>query len=191
MRRVRGCTGVEFTRPVHGGGRTVKSPKHPVRTLTIACGAVALLLFAPAAANAQPNANVIRVAGYPGDVEDIGACAFPVANHPYQEGTISVRQTANGTLFEVSLREVDTFTANGVSLTSTPYSFHFTGELDLQGNIVRETTAGVLVKVPLPDGSTFFSAGRVDQLASGLAYVVLPDVGTSRGLDAFCAALAG
>ena len=81
--------------------------------------------------------------------------------------------------------------ANDVSLTSYPYSYHFTGELDLQGNIAQLTVSGVLLRVPLPDGSTFFSAGRVDQLASGLSYVVVPDVGTSRGLDGFCAALAG
>ena len=170
--------------------RTLNRARRPGRILSIVCGAAALLLWGPAA-NAGPNATVLHVAGNPGDVEDIGACAFPVAIHPFQEGTISIRQTANGTLFEVSFREVDTFTANGRSLTSTPYAFHFTGELDLEGNPVQETVSGVLLKVPLPDGSTFFSVGRVDQLASGLSYVVLPDVGTSRGLDAFCAALAG
>jgi hypothetical protein len=47
------------------------------------------------------------------------------------------------------------------------------------------------VRSLLPDGSTFFSAGRVDMLASGLSFVTVPDVGTTRGGDAFCAALAG
>lgn len=171
--------------------RKLSRLKHPVRALTMAGGAASLLLLAPHAANAAANATVIHVSGYPGDVADIGVCPFPVANHPYQEGTITIRQTANGTLYEVTLREVDTFSANGVSLTSTPYYFHFTGELDLQGNPAQETSEGVFVKVPLPDGSTFFSVGRVDQLASGVSYVVLPDVGMSRGLDAFCATLAG
>jgi hypothetical protein len=76
-----------------------------------------------------------------------------------------------------------------VSLTSEQYGFHFSGLVDAQGNIVRSTTSGVLVKVPLPDGSTFFAAGRVDQLGSGSTFVTAPDVGTSRGRDAFCAAL--
>jgi hypothetical protein len=170
--------------------RMLNLSRRSARTLTVSWGAAALLLCAPAAANADPAATVIHFAGFD-DVVSTDICAFPVADHLYQEGTLTIRQTGTGTLFEVSAREVDTFSANGVSLTSNPVSYHFTGKEDLQGNIVQQTTSGLLVKVPLPDGSTFFSAGRVDMLASGLSFVVLPDVGTSHGLDEFCAALAG
>ncbi len=170
--------------------RKLNSPKHPARTLTASGAALALLLGAAATATAEPNATVIHTADSD-DVVTTDICAFPIGAHLSRQVTISFRQTANGTLFQVSAREVDTFTANGVSLTSYPYSYHFTGEQDLQGNIVKQTTAGILEKVPLPDGSTFFSAGRVDNLASDLSFVVVPDVGTSRGLDAFCTALSG
>ena len=170
--------------------RILNSRKHPARTLAVTCGSAALLLCAAAPTPAEPNASVTRFAG-PFDLVTTDICPFPVADHGYQEGTLSIRDTAKGTLFSVSAREQDTFSANGVSLTSNWYAYHFEGLVDAHGDVVRQTTSGVLVNVPLPDGSTFFSAGRVDMLASGSSFVTVPDVGTSRGKDAFCAALSG
>lgn len=169
--------------------RMLKPPNRVVRILAVAGGAGALLLYVPATSLAEPNASVIHVDGFV-DYVTTDICSFPVATHAHQQGTIAIEQAANGTQFSVSFIEQDTFTANGVSLTSEQYGLHFSGLVDTQGNVVRSTTTGVLVKVPLPDGSTFFAAGRVDQLGSGSTFVTLPDVGTSRGQEEFCAALA-
>lgn len=160
------------------------------RAFAISCWATALLMAAPAAALADPNATVTHGSAT-ADFVTTDICAFPIAVHQYDEGTVSVRQTANGTLFEVSAHEVDSFTANGVTLTSTPFAYHFTGAKDLQGNIVQQTAEGVMVKVPLPDGSTFFATGRADALASGVSFITYPDVGMSRGREEFCAVLGG
>jgi hypothetical protein len=67
---------------------------------------------------------------------------------------------------------------------------HFSARLvfDSNGNVISDYGEGVIENVPLPDGSTFFAAGRVDFLAhSGPVY--LPDWGGSRNLAGFCAAL--
>src|SRR3954447_23123278 len=114
--------------------RMLKSSHHTARTVAIACGAAALLLSAPAVTSAEPNASVSQVEGYV-DYVVTDICSFPVAVHAYQQGTISTRQTANDTLFSVSVLEQDTFTANGVSLISKQYGYHFDALVDIQGNV--------------------------------------------------------
>jgi hypothetical protein len=59
------------------------------------------------------------------------------------------------------------------------------------GDLVKAHASGVLEKVRLPDGSTFMAAGRVDFLAATADFIVEPDSGVSKNLDAFCDALSG
>jgi len=46
-------------------------------------------------------------------------------------------------------------------------------------------------RVPLPDGSVFFSAGRADfTVHPGVTFLISPDMGNPGNIAAFCAALA-
>ncbi|MGZ6265642.1 MAG: hypothetical protein ACXWN4_01880 [Candidatus Limnocylindrales bacterium] len=84
----------------------------------------------------------------------------------------------------------DTFSANGKTLTGTPFTFNIEARFDSDGNLKSLTAAGVVERVQLPDGSTFFSAGRVDYLAHpDVQFILTPDEGHSGDVPAFCAAL--
>jgi hypothetical protein len=60
---------------------------------------------------------------------------------------------------------------------------------DNTGDLLSLSFSGVLVKVPLSRGNTLFAAGRLDALQSQDEFAVVPDSGTLRSRDAFCAAL--
>jgi hypothetical protein len=98
----------------------------------------------------------------------------------------------NGLLIRASahVEEQDSFSANGKSLVGVPYTFNLQAFFDSSGNITEEYADGVIERVPLPDGSVFQSAGRVDFGAEGFpSFAVLPDSGSARNLDGFCTAL--
>jgi len=62
---------------------------------------------------------------------------------------------------------------------------------DAQGNATQWYSTGGAMFVPLPGGSSFFSAGRTDFLQhADDDYVAVPDAGTARNLPQVCAALA-
>ena len=48
---------------------------------------------------------------------------------------------------------------------------------------------GGLARVPLPDGTVFKSAGRVDLTQPGIDVFIVPDTGRPLDLAPFCAAL--
>jgi hypothetical protein len=87
--------------------------------------------------------------------------------------------------------EQDTFSANGKSLTSRPFTFGLTATFDSTGAFTHFIEHGVLARVPLPDGSVFLAAGRVDFVLHGSPpFSFTPDSGTSGNVAGFCAALA-
>jgi hypothetical protein len=53
--------------------------------------------------------------------------------------------------------------------------------------MTHEVASGVVEKVPLPDGSTFLAAGRINPLPPFLFFE--PDHGAFKNLAGFCAAL--
>jgi hypothetical protein len=122
-------------------------------------------------------------------IEDM--CPFHIDLH----STFQVRDTyfldKNGvaTMEIVHATGVDTFTANGKTLTGLPYTLNIFWTFDQSGNL-HVYTAGVITRVPLPDGSTFFAAGRVDASANPFAIYFTPDSGHSTNVAALCAALA-
>ncbi len=67
----------------------------------------------------------------------------------------------SGALMRVSqhLVEQDTFTANGKTLISEPFTFNIELEFDSSGNLTRFTSQGPGAKVRLPDGGLFVTAG--------------------------------
>lgn len=144
------------------------------------------------------------VADQPTKVQIIGAvltdelaagevCPFAIQTRGVANATLTVFVDRSGTLKkeQAHVVEQDTFEANGKSLTSVPYTFNITWLYDSDGNLRHFYFDGVVVKVLLPDGSLFISAGRTDAVAHGLPGAILtPDHGGSVNLEGFCAALA-
>jgi hypothetical protein len=116
-------------------------------------------------------------------------CGFSVALS--QHATITeidfLGQSGGLTRIFVHVREQDTFSANGITLTGVPYSANQTLVLDEDGNVVSAFAEGVFENVPLPNGGAFFSAGRANAL--GKSFALFPDVGVSGDTAALCAAL--
>ena len=91
------------------------------------------------------------------------------------------------------ITETDVFTANGNTLTGLPYHTSLRAVLDPSDpNIQLSAVAtGVQSRIPLPDGSTFLSAGRLDFVAHpGETFILTPDTGRAGNVAGFCAALA-
>ncbi len=163
----------------------------PLRWLTILT-VVALAtaaLVSPAAAGPPVHSQFVYT--IEGDLIDV--CTFTV----HVDATANVAATFfsdnSGTLVRSQwhLVEQDTFSANGKTLVSLPYPFNGQMFYDSSGNPTQIYTSGVSARVPLPDGGTFFSAGRIDWANHPNAvFVINPDHGHSGNLDAFCAALA-
>jgi hypothetical protein len=122
-----------------------------------------------------------------------GTCSFPITVNYTMSETDRFFFDHNGTLTRASanVNEQDTFSANGKSLTGLPYTVNLTALFDSGGNITQVYAAGVIERVPLPDGTVFQSAGRVDFAAQGFPdFTVTPDAGNAVNLAGFCAALA-
>jgi hypothetical protein len=123
-------------------------------------------------------------------VEDL--CSFPVTITEISSGTVTAFLDQNGALTRLHFYAVeqDTFTANGKSLTGLPYTFNL-DVLFEDGEVTHIYARGLGERVPLPDGSVFLSAGRVDFAAHpGSMFIIVPDVGRSGNVAALCAALA-
>jgi hypothetical protein len=87
--------------------------------------------------------------------------------------------------------EQDTFTANGKTLVSEPYSIDARWFVDSNGNLTKYVSTGPVERVWLPDGSLFNSAGRIIWLGpNNPPPLIVPDVGHSGNVAGFCAALA-
>ena len=84
--------------------------------------------------------------------------------------------------------EQDMFTANGKTLVSEPYTYNL--EIFYRDGEVAQSSSGLCVRVPLPDGTMFTSAGRIDwALHPYEPYLLLADVGGCSNLEGFIAAL--
>jgi hypothetical protein len=125
-----------------------------------------------------------------GDRSDI--CGFPVHYH----GDVKVTEIdyfdPDGALIRMDwhMVEQDTFTANGKTLVSLPFTFEFRVTFDSQGNPTHGYADGVTEKIWLPDGSLFISAGRLDFAAHDWpAFILSPDHGKQGNIARFCAAL--
>lgn len=162
------------------------------RMLTIlgAAGALALLLPA-ASATADTPTKTTTTETFSDVLTDV--CAFPVTVESTLTTTAIALTDKSGTLIRLQLHvvEQDVFSANGTSLTSEPYTFNQQIIFDPTGDAVHAYASGVVMRIPLPDGSVFFSAGRLDFVEFGGQFALTPSVGVSGDITAFCAALAG
>jgi len=122
---------------------------------------------------------------------DTSLCGFPIDASLQFVGFEIDFFDQSGDLKRVAfhVEEQDTYTANGTTLVSEPYTFN--GQLRFSDDeLVSFEAHGILVKVRLPDGSIFMGAGSTDILArSSDEFIVAPDHGVAKNQDAFCAAL--
>jgi hypothetical protein len=159
-----------------------------IATRAVIFGAVALLYSAVGAAAYGAKPETFPV----GDTSSFVAtdlCLFPVTINSTADGILRFFTDASGnpTRILVQFTEQDTFSANGHTLVGLPYK---------NRQIVNFKTGttvevGVIARVPLPNGKTFLSAGRLVIAAdTPPTFFLNPTVGHSGDLTAFCAALA-
>jgi hypothetical protein len=124
-----------------------------------------------------------------------GICEFPVT----VGSTLAVTETdffdnsGIQTSSHFAITETDVFTANGNTLTGLPYHTSLRAVLDPSDSThqLSAVATGVQSRIPLPDGSTFLSAGRIDFVGHpDEMFVLTPDTGRSGDIAGFCAALA-
>jgi len=131
-------------------------------TLLVLVAAVATAVFASAAAAAQPTKTTFSGATFNSVLS--GVCPFDVNVVSTDSGTEIdfVDQGGNPTQSHIHQVEQDTFTANGKTLTGIPFTFNLDILFDSSGNVTHAFAEGVVEKIPLPDGTLFVSAGRLD-----------------------------
>ncbi len=104
---------------------------------------------------------------------------------------VDVFDKSGGLRVSQHLVEQDTFTANGKTLVSEPFTFNIQLDFDSSGNLTRFTSEGPGAKVRLPDGGLFVTAGFIDWLTHppGTTYILAPDKGSCVNLEGFIKAL--
>jgi len=131
-----------------------------------------------------------------GDAVLTDVCSFPVGVSWIVNATeIDFLDTSGAVtaVTKVYLHRVeqDTFTANGKMLVGLPFTFNLEILFDSSGNPTHGYADGITEKIPLPDGSLFISAGRLDFAAHpGATFILSPDKGNPGNVAGFCAALA-
>ena len=159
-------------------------------TIVLAVALSTAIAVSPAAA-AKPIQTTFTYSftGFP----VIGICAFPIS----LDGIVNISQTdftdSSGALTRSRSHVVqqDTFYANGKTLLGSPYTFNAEILFDDSGTMTHFFASGVIEKIPLPDGSLFIAAGRVDFLNHpGPTFVLSPDKGNPGDVAKFCGALA-
>jgi hypothetical protein len=123
-----------------------------------------------------------------------GLCAFDVTIGSTVQGTSIAYFDNSGAPVRgyTHATEQDTFIGPGGRVTSSPYTYNIEAQFDSAGNVIRYFAQGIILRVPLPNGTMFVSAGRVDILThpSINGYIFTPDWGHSGNLSALCAAIA-
>lgn len=166
----------------------------PSRTLScLIAAATAALSWLPMTTATASTPSVTTFHFVPPVDTLTGLCSFPVLLNATLDGTRTDHVDANGnpTFSDFHSIEQDVLSANGVTLTATPYVNQQKWIYDSSGNIVHIYAVGVIERIPLPDGETFLSAGRTDQINRDNPAALTPDVGRSGDVASLCAALAG
>lgn len=117
-------------------------------------------------------------------------CPFPVTVTSSLSGTETQFFDQNGELVKilVHVKEQDTFSANGVSVTGERFTFQVHVSFE-NGEVTSVVATGVAEKIRLPDGTLFLSAGVIDFLAQDVPFSLVTDHGVTGDIDALCAAL--
>jgi hypothetical protein len=169
------------------------------RQLTIAAAAALLaaltVLVAAPAASANPPVITRTPTMGPFTFTVNGVCPFEFTDNNYITDWTEIDyfdNNGNLTVINFDFFSSDTYVGpTGTTLVNSGVHFHARMVFDSNGNVISDYGEGVIERVALPDGSTFFAAGRADFLAHGSQPIYLPDWGGSRNLAGFCAALGG
>lgn len=122
-----------------------------------------------------------------------GVCDFDIDVESYMEITEIDFFNNSGAISRIywHTNEQDTFIANGKTLVGIPFTMNAEILFDSSGQTIHVNSSGVFEKIPLPDGSLFVSAGRVDFMDyPGVYFILSPDRGNPGNTAGFCAALA-
>jgi len=147
-----------------------------------------VLGLAPTAGAAPPTHTPFDIT-FTETVTDI--CPFPVhiLGHVTGRDTSFPDQNGNEVKFIDHVVEQDVFSAHGVSIRTFPYHYNVRGLENAAGDLLHVWTTGTVVRMRLPDGTLFNSAGRFDALQRDDAFFIVPITGHSGNVAAFCAAL--
>jgi len=152
--------------------------------------ALALAVVSTAAANPP---TITHFPDFTGTATITDLCASPITltfTLTNQTETDFSDQDGNLTKIHFKFFEQDTFVGpTGNTLVGQRYTAEVQTLFDSNLNVIHVYGGGTLEKVRLPDGSLFVSAGRVDFLARGAAFVFTPDTGHSGNVAGLCAAL--
>jgi len=162
-------------------------PRRIAVVLAVALGAT---VFATTAAAARPVKTPFSNVSFSSTLS--GVCSFDVNVDSVVSGfeIDYFDSTGNITMAVFHQTEQDTFTANGKTLTGIPFTFMLHLGFDSSGDVTSIVSTGVTEKVPLPDGTSFISAGYVDAADHpGATYILSPDRGNPGNVAGFCAAL--
>lgn len=162
------------------------------RRLLLGVVAAALLMLSAPVASAYTPVH----GSYDFEIDNslTGVCAFDIAVHSSIAAryTQTLDEAGNQTMWLERGVEQDTFSANGKTLVGLPFKYVGQVHSDASGTWTSYYAMGGVERVPLPDGSVFWSVGRfnwLDAMDQGVFFTLTPDNGRSGNLDAFCAAL--
>jgi hypothetical protein len=169
--------------------------KHRTRSVVLLLGLLSAIVLTGQVAGAQAAAPTITRGSFAVPLHSLGELC--PGTDVLSSATVTYTERdyldANGALTRVAyhISEQDTFTANGKTLKSEWLSFNFQLTFDSSGSVAAAYLSGIVERIPLPDGSLFISAGRIDYAARGFPdFVLTPDTGATHNLTGFCAALA-
>jgi hypothetical protein len=157
------------------------SRRRGIRTaVTLAC--TAALVAVPGAAHATSTHSTDDF-----DFDADGLCAFTVHLTVHNETDTTRQATASGSIVLDHVTEIDTISANGVTVQGLPYHYTVHRVVDSAGNQISAIAEGEAWRFRLPDGGVWSAGARNDFLTGEQvgSWVVGDDLGP------VCDALAG
>ena len=123
-----------------------------MRRLVFLCAALVAAGASASVAGASPPTRVPYSFSVPSTLQ--GVCSFDVSVNSSVIGTETFFSEPSGSArIEVHQIEVDTFMANGITLTGAPYTTNIHAVIDANGNLISEESTGEAESVVLPDGT--------------------------------------
>ena len=160
-----------------------------MRRFVLCLVVAAFSALVPGSASAAQPVMTNYTQDYASPITDVCAAAIGFSTHLVITETDYFDANGAPTRQYIHTVERDTFTGPARSLTTDPYTYGVWFRLDASGNIVSGSAAGVTVRIHLPDGSLFLSAGLIILHPNEPVFIFGPDFGRSGNLGAFCSAL--
>jgi len=160
-----------------------------MRRFVLCAVVAAFAALVPGSASAAQPVMTVYPVDFSSPITDVCASAIGFSTHLVISETDYFDASGAPTRLYMHTVERDTFTGPAGSLTTDPYTYGVWFRFDANGNIVSGNAAGVTVRIHLPDGSLFLSAGLIILHPNEPVFIFAPDFGHSGNLTAFCSAL--